>query len=61
MTESRLNDLALMAHFWEIIEMFVQANPRNLKLKRFGEYVDDVKFYLQISEEISFISENMIF
>ena len=41
--------------------MFVQANPRKLKLKRVGEYVDGVKFYLQISEEISFISENMIF
>jgi len=41
--------------------MFVQANPRNLKLKRVGEYVDGVKFYLQISEEISFIGENMNF
>ena len=41
--------------------MLVQANPRNLKLKRVGEYVDGVKFYIQISAEISFISENMIF
>ena len=41
--------------------MFVQANPRKLKLKRVGEYVDGVKFYIQISEEISFINENMIF
>ena len=24
----------------KIIEMFVQANPRKLKLKRVGEYVD---------------------
>jgi len=52
-------------HLWltteKIIEMFVQANPRKLKLKRVYEYVDGVKFYLQISEEISFISENMIF
>jgi len=52
-------------HLWltteKIIEMFVQANPRKLKLKRVGEYVDGVKFYLQISEEISFIGENMIF
>ena len=52
-------------HLWltteKIIEMFVQANPRKLKLKRGGEYVDGVKFYIQISEEISFISENMIF
>ena len=62
MTESRLIDLALMACTTEkIIEMFVQANPRKLKLKRVGEYVDGVKFYIQISEEISFISENMIF
>ena len=55
---TRPNDLALMAHTEKII---VQANPRKLKLKRVGEYVDGVKFYLQISEEISFISENMIF
>ena len=52
-------------HLWltteKIIEMFLQANPRKLQLKRFGEYVDGVKLYLQISEEISFISENMIF
>ena len=41
--------------------MFVQANPRKLKLKKVGEYVDGVKFYIQISEEILFISENMIF
>ena len=41
--------------------MFVQANSRKLKLKRVYEYVDGVKFYLQISVEISFISENMIF
>ena len=49
MTESRLNDLALMAlhptrlselSTEKIIEMFVQANPRKLKLKRVGEYVD---------------------
>ena len=26
----------------KIIEMFVQANPRKLKLKRVGEYVDGV-------------------
>ena len=45
----------------KIIEMFVQSNPRKLKLKRVYEYVDGVKFYLQISEEISFISVNMIF
>ena len=47
MTESRLNDLALMAlHPIRLsefsteknIEMFVQANPRKLKLKRVGEY-----------------------
>ena len=60
MTESRP-----ILHLWltseKIIEMFVQANPRKLKLKRVYEYVDGVKFYLQISEEISFISENMIF
>ena len=51
MTESRLNDLALTAlhpvrlselSTEKIIEMFVQANPRNLKLKRVGEYVDGV-------------------
>ena len=41
--------------------MFVQANPRKLQLKRVGEYVDGVKFYIQISEEISFISKNIIF
>ena len=33
-------------HLWltseKIIEMFVQANPRKLKLKRVGEYVDGV-------------------
>ena len=49
MTESRLNDLARMAlhptrlselSTEKIIEMFVQANPRKLKLKRVGEYVD---------------------
>ena len=49
MTESRLNDLALIAlHPYrlselsteKIIEMFVQANPKKLKLKRVGEYVD---------------------
>jgi len=26
----------------KIIEMFVQANPRKLKLKRVGEYVDGI-------------------
>ena len=70
MTESRLNDLALFAFHptrlselstEKIIEMFVQANPRNMKLKRVGEYVDGVKYFLQISEEISFISEYMNF
>ena len=49
MKESRLNDLALIAlHPYrlselsteKIIEMFVQANPKKLKLKRVGEYVD---------------------
>ena len=49
MTESRLNDLALIAlhpsmlsqlSTEKIIEMFVQANPRKLKLKRVGEYID---------------------
>ena len=49
MTESRLNDLALKAlhptrlselSTEKIIEMFVQANPRKLQLKRVGEYVD---------------------
>ena len=60
----RRADLTIL-HLWltteKIIEMFVQANPRKLKLKRVGEYVDGVKFYIQISEENSFISENMIF
>jgi len=60
----RRADLTFL-HLWltaeKIIEMFVQANLRKLKLKRVGEYVDGVKFYLQISEEILFISENMIF
>ena len=53
MTESRLNDLALMAlhptrlseqelSIEKIIEMFVQANPGKLKLKRVSEYVDGV-------------------
>ena len=51
MTESRLNDLALMAFYptrlselstEKIIVMFVQANPRKLKFKRVGEYVDGV-------------------
>ena len=51
MTASRLNDLALMAlhptrlselSTEKIIEMFVQANPRKLKLKRVGEYEDGV-------------------
>jgi len=59
------NFLASGIHTWltteKIIEIFVQANPRKLKFKRVGEYVDGVKFYLQISEEFSFISENMIF
>ena len=57
MMESRLNDLALKAFHprlselstEKIIEMFVQANPRKLKLKRVGEYVDGVKFYQQRS------------
>ena len=49
MTESKLNDLALKAlhpkrlselSTEKIIEMFVQVNPRKLKLKRVGEYVD---------------------
>jgi len=40
--------------------MFLQANPRKLKPKRDGEYSRWSKFYLKISEEISFISENMI-
>ena len=47
MTESRLNDLALITlhpirlselSTEKIIEMFVQANPRKLKLFRVGEY-----------------------
>ena len=47
-TESRLNDLALMAlhptrlselPIKKIIELFVQANPRKLKIKRVSEYV----------------------
>ena len=43
MTESRLNDLALMAHcLRKSLKMFVQANPRKLKLYRVGEYVDVV-------------------
>ena len=42
--------------------MFVHANPRKLKLKRVGEYEDRVNSILiKISEEISFISENIIF
>ena len=61
MTESRLNDLALIAlhpiRLSELsteknIEMFVQANPRICKLS---------KFYQKISEEISFISKSIIF
>ena len=49
MTESRLYDHALIAlhptrlaelSSEKIIEMFVQANPRKLKLKRVCEYVD---------------------
>jgi len=49
MTESRFNDLELIASHptrlselstEKIIGMFVQANPRKLKLKRVGEYVD---------------------
>ena len=39
MTESRLNDLALKR---KSLKMFVQANPRKLKLYRVGEYVDGV-------------------
>jgi len=31
------------------------------KTKDLFKYVDGVKFYLQISEEISFISKDMIF
>jgi len=52
MTESRLNDLALIMTLHptrlselsteKIIEMCVQENPRKLKLKRVGEYVDGV-------------------
>ena len=49
MTESRLNDLALKAlhpkrlselSIEKIIEMFVQANPKKMELKRVGEYID---------------------
>ena len=49
MTASRLNDLARKAlhpirlselSTVKIIEMFVQANSRKLKIKRVGEYVD---------------------
>ena len=49
MTESKHNDLALIAlhptrlselSTVKIIEMFVQANSRKLKIKRVGEYVD---------------------
>ena len=49
MTESRLYDLAIKAlhpkrlselSTEKIIEMFVQANPKKLQLKRVGEYVD---------------------
>jgi len=49
MTESRLNDLALIAlhpsrlselSTEKIIEKFVQANLRKLKLNRVDEYVD---------------------
>ena len=47
-------------HLWLTTEKIIE-NPRKLMLERVGEYVDGVKFYLQISEEISFISENMIF
>ena len=52
MTESRLNDLALIMTLHptrlselsteKIIEMLEQANPRKLKLKRVSEYVDGV-------------------
>ena len=43
MTESRLNDLALITlNSEKIIEMFVQANHGKLKLKRVGEHVDGV-------------------
>ena len=55
---TRLSELSIE----KIIEMFVQANPRKLKLKRVGEYEDRVNSILiKISEEISFISENIIF
>jgi len=41
----RRADLTIL-HLWltteKIIEMFVQANHRKLKLKRVGEYVDGV-------------------
>ena len=49
MTESKLNDLALIAlhptrlselYTEKINELFVQANPRKFKRKRVGEYVD---------------------
>ena len=70
MTESRLNDLALIALHQirlsklsteKIIEMFVQANTRKLLLKWVDDYVDLSKFYLKILKEISFISKNIIF
>ena len=32
-----------------------------IEAERVGEYVDWVKFYLKISEEISFTRENIIF
>ena len=46
MTESRLNDLALMAHYWENHWNVLQANPRKLKFKRVGEYVEEISFFL---------------
>ena len=29
--KSRLDDLALMAHYWDIIEIFVQANSKEIE------------------------------
>ena len=30
--KDRVDDLALMAHYWDIIKMFVQANPQKIEV-----------------------------
>ena len=35
-----------MAHYWENHWNVLQANPRKLKFKRVGEYVEEISFFL---------------